>query len=97
MLRDIQKGICLANGSKIKVLPVIPGRAAITRLTMHYLAFRRLFDLKQTFETSLVRKREALAGLNIIVTGDSESASRKKGAEMVKMVEDLAHMRSRGS
>ena len=84
LLREIQKGICLANGSNIKILSVIC--AVITRWTAHYLAFRCLLDLKQTLEILVSHKKEAPNGLKIIVAGNA--TSRKKGSEIIKIIED---------
>lgn len=71
LLHEIQRGICLMNGSNIKILSVI--RAVITRWTAHYLAFQRLLDLKQTLEILVSHKKEAPNGSKIIVAGDPMS------------------------
>ena len=42
--------------------------------------------MKQAFETLLVRERDVPTGSKIIVAGDS--ASQKKGAEIIKIIED---------
>ena len=84
LLHEIQRGICLANGSNIKILSVI--HAVITRWTAHYLAFHRLLDLKQTLEILVSREKEAPNGSKIIVAGDA--TSQKKGSEIIKIIED---------
>jgi hypothetical protein len=84
MLRDIQKALNLANPSRTqRVLGVI--RAVLTRWTAHYLAFRRLLDLRATLDI-LVRQERERGNDARIVTGDA--ASRQKARRMLELIED---------
>jgi hypothetical protein len=83
-LRDIQHALNSTNTSQPRrVLTVI--RAVLTRWTSHYLAFRRLLDLKFALDF-LVRQEKDLGQDSKIVTGDA--AARRKAAEMLKLIED---------
>lgn len=83
-LRDIQYAINSTNPSQTRrVLTVI--RAVLTRWTAHYLAFRRLLDLKFALDI-LVMQEKGLRRDSKIITGDA--ASRKKATEMLKLIED---------
>ncbi|OAX44359.1 hypothetical protein K503DRAFT_675346, partial [Rhizopogon vinicolor AM-OR11-026] len=57
----------------------------LTRWTAHYLAFRRLLDLKTTLDILAKQERER-GSYAKIVTGDA--ASRRKAREMLELSED---------
>ncbi|KAG1726294.1 ribonuclease H-like domain-containing protein [Suillus lakei] len=83
-IQDIQKALNLANPSQTqRVLGVI--RAVLTRWTAHYLAFRRLLDLRATLDI-LVRQERERGNDARIVTGDA--ASRQKARRMLELIED---------
>lgn len=84
MLRDIQNALNTANPSQTRrVLSVI--RAVLTRWTAHYLAFRRLLDLRITLDILVKQERERGNDAKI-VTGDA--ASRRKAKEMIELIDD---------
>ncbi|KAG1842536.1 hypothetical protein DFJ58DRAFT_665875, partial [Suillus subalutaceus] len=85
MLRDVQKALNIANPSRTqRVLGVI--RAVLTRWTAHYLAFRRLLDLRTTLEILVKQERDRDTGDAKIVTGDA--ASRRKAKQMLELIEE---------
>jgi len=57
----------------------------LTRWTAHYLAFRRLLDIKFALDI-LVRQEKGLGRDSKIVTGDA--AARRKATEMLKLIEE---------
>ena len=84
MLRDIQNALNTANPSQTRrVLSVI--RAVLTCWTAHYLAFRRLLDLRITLDILVKQERERGNDAKI-VTGDA--ASRRKAKEMIELIDD---------
>ena len=84
-LRDIQ------TQSGTRPLSVI--RAVLTRWTAHYLAFRRLLELRLPLRTLVTQDAMAPPALRILNTSGS-SAANKKTLEMVAIIEDGAFWQS---
>ena len=85
-LRDIQHALNSTGTSHPRrVLTII--RPVLTRWTAHYLAFRRLLDLKFALDI-LVRQEKDLqvSRDSKIVTGDA--AAQRKATAMLKLIED---------
>jgi hypothetical protein len=84
-MRDVQAAMNQANRVYDgRVLSVI--RAVLTRWTAHYLAYKRLLELKWVLET--VTQQDALRPTNekILVSGDAKA--KVKARNIIKIVED---------
>ena len=84
MLRDIQKGINLANPSAShRILSVI--RVILTRWTAHYLAYHRLLDLINPLKIFVAHERGRENNPHIVV---GDAASCRKAGAMLSLIEN---------
>lgn len=79
-LRDIQ---CRYGKSPITVI-----RAVLTRWTAHYLAFRRLLELKLFIQALVSEDAMAPEDQKILTPQGSSTANKRKAREMVVIIED---------
>ena len=84
-MRDVQAAMnqahLLPEGHILSVI-----RAVLTRWTAHYLAFKRLLELKWVLETVVRQDSLRLANDQILVSGDTRS--KTKARNMIKIIED---------
>jgi len=79
-LRDVQ----VRNGKQ----PITVIRAVLTRWTAHYLAFRRLLELRISIQALVLEDTLAPDDQKIIIPQGSSAANRKKAREMMTVIED---------
>ena len=79
-LRDIQ----IQSGK----MPLTAICAVITRWTAHYLAFRRLLELKLPLRALVNQDAMAPSGQQILVPLGSTAANKRKAHEMVAIIEN---------
>ncbi|KAH7919498.1 hypothetical protein BV22DRAFT_1090514, partial [Leucogyrophana mollusca] len=82
LLRDIQVALN-QSAQRHRVLSVI--RAVLTRWTAHFLAFRRLLDLKWALDILVKQENDRGPGEKKIITGDA--AARGKAREMFALID----------
>jgi hypothetical protein len=85
LMRDVQAAMNQANQIHDgRILSVI--RAVLTRWTAHYLAYKRLLELKWVLETVTQQDALRLANEQILVSGDAKA--KEKARKIIMIAED---------
>lgn len=67
-------------------LPLAVLQAVLTRWTAHYVAYRRLLQLYPTLRSLVLSDLTKPDSTKVLVSGDA--AAKRKGREMVKIIEN---------